>query len=675
MVDVIATIARWFQLAANLILLGGCVFLTIVSVGRHAYNEKWIKRLESTFSWLVLIIPVGLLIVLITTILQVTGNVGHLLVQETWINFLTDTRVGQIWISRFAASILLFIVIFSLFRLPRNRWSYLLCAVIATLPLIIGSLASHTAAEDLSITAVLPYTLHLIFAGIWFGALPAFLMLLHEFRQHEIKTVNLSTFETLKRFSALALPVMLLIILTGIVISDRIFDDQYAALVATTYGWLLSSKLFLLAIILLIAWRVRSHWLPVLFNEERVENNTSASKNNIWKWVRIEFFLALGLVLMATIITHTTPVKHAPIENWPFPFRFSVVATWNQPNVALQVWIGFVIAMLAFVVLKLGQLRNWGSRRLITFPFILIISGLAVALPPLTIKAYPETYRSPAVPFDSISIANGAALYKEHCVDCHGLQGKGNGIKSRTLSTKLPDLLVEPHIIEHTPGDFYNWISNGMIDTDMPGYAEKISEEGRWDLVNYIHALSRGYQARILTTEVVSGKAFAKPPVFSFTGHDGNHGTLQEFREKRSVLLVIFSWPQSQERIKQLKLAYNRLSEQEVAVLAVPSKELTPEELTHAAAELPFPLVTQSNKEIADSYALWRRTMSHPDIIGQGTVPDHMEFLIDKYGYMRARWIPAKDQSGWSDVNVLLEQVSVLNREKTKIPFPEDYVR
>jgi len=379
--------------------------------------------------------------------------------------------------------------------------------------------------------------------------------------------------------------------------------------------------------------------------------------------------------LLATIITNTTPVKHTSIENWPFSFRFSIIATWNQPNVAIQVWIGLAILVLAAGTIKLGRSLNWGMKRLIGIPSVLLVSGFAVALPPLTIQAYPETYRIPPVSFEAISVANGATLYAEYCVECHGPQGMGNGIKSRTLSTKLPDLLIEPHTVEHTPGDFYHWITYGMVNTDMPGYAEKLSEEDRWDLVNFVHALSRGYQARILTPEIVPNKAFVKPPVFSYAGHDGSNGVLQDFRGNKAILLVIFSWPQSQDRIEQLKLAYDQLSEQNIALLAVPSRDLTSDELAQIGTDLPFPIVTQSASEIASSYALLRRTLSHPDIIGRGTNPDHMEFLIDQYGYLRARWIPSTDQSGWSDIDMLSQQISLLNREKTEIPFPEDYVR
>jgi len=91
-------------------------------------------------------------------------------------------------------------------------------------------------------------------------------------------------------------------------------------------------------------------------------------------------------------------------------------------------------------------------------------------------------------------------------------------------------------------------------------------------------------------------------------------------------------------------------------------------------ADLPFPLVTQGAPEIAQSYALFRRTLSNPDLAGEGTMPKHMEFLIDRYGFLRARWIPAVDGAGWTDNNLLMQQIEQLNREKEIRPPPDDHV-
>lgn len=49
----------------------------------------------------------------------------------------------------------------------------------------------------------------------------------------------------------------------------------------------------------------------------------------------------------------------------------------------------------------------------------------------------------------------------------------------------------------------------------MPGFINSLSEEDRWDTVNYIHAMSRGYQARLLGPAVIPDKPSMGPPVFS----------------------------------------------------------------------------------------------------------------------------------------------------------------
>jgi putative copper resistance protein D len=91
-------------------------------------------------------------------------------------------------------------------------------------------------------------------------------------------------------------------------------------------------------------------------------------------------------------------------------------------------------------------------------------------------------------------------------------------------------------------------------------------------------------------------------------------------------------------------------------------------------ADMPFPVVTQGAPEIVRSYALFRRTLSNPDLAGEGTTPKHMEFLMDRYGYLRARWIPAADGVGWTDIDELMRQIDQLNREKEIRPPPDDHV-
>jgi len=116
------------------------------------------------------------------------------------------------------------------------------------------------------------------------------------------------------------------------------------------------------------------------------------------------------------------------------------------------------------------------------------------------------------------------------------------------------------------------------------------------------------------------------------------------------------------------------LSGSNTAVLAVPMNDLTQQDIAAITASIPFPFATQGASEITRSYALFRRTLSNPDLAGEGTIPKHMEFLIDRYGFLRARWIPAVDGAEWSDIALLMRQIEQLNREKEIRPPPDDHV-
>jgi len=556
---------------------------------------------------------------------------------------------------------------------PRAQWRYALCATLAMLTLAVGSLASHSAAEEFSVTSILPYTLHIVLAGVWFGALPAFILILFTKNTGQLprEDAEQSGVQTLKRFSVVAMPVMFGIIVTGVIVADRTVDTNYGALVATEYGWLLSTKIALLVTILIIASRARSSWLPSL-----VQGRDSVAHGGqmLRKWVRIEFVLALLIVLAATILANTIPAKHAIIEEWPYPFRFSIDATWEDPAVRMLVWWGLGMLFLASGIIVVGRAKKWMAKRRFGIPAILIVCALVVVLPPLAVQAYPETYRNTPVPFDSISISNGSQLFSGNCVVCHGPQGKGNGVLAKSFAKLPADLLTEPHTERHTAGDFFNWLTKGIPDTGMPGFVDKLDEEGRWDVVNYIHAMSRGYQARLMNPKVVPNRPSQGPPNFSYSAHNGSSGILQDFWYQKAVLLVLFSWPESQARIDQLRTVYDALSEGNVEVLAVPMNDLDPKNMAEITASIPFPVVTQGAKEITQSYILYRRTLGRPDLLGEGSFPTHLEFLVDRFGYLRARWIPEADGEGWTNIDLLMQQVAQLKREKEILPPPDDHV-
>ena len=543
MIEVIATLLRWSQLASNMILVGGCVFLAIAG----SVHSPWVTRVERALPWLALILLTGLLGILATTTAQATGideNAWH---PAAWLSLMENTRMGHIWLARAACALVVFAIALYIRFSPPARWQYILCASVAALTLGVGSLSSHAAAEDLSVISLLPYALHIILGSVWFGALPAFLVVCFACKpESELKQAQARSSGTqpalqtqalqrihavfqsreeafrhdaqaLRRFSTLALPVMLAVIATGILITYRMVDANYSGLVATQYGWLLNSKIALLVVVLVIASRARSSWLPLFYKDAGAKGADNGGQK-LRKWVSFEFVLALGIVLLATIVANTVPAKHALIQDWPYSFRFSLAATWGEPAIMPRVYSGIALLALAAAAAFFGRRKHWDKKLRRGLPALLALAGLSVGLPPLTVDAYPETYRKTPVPFDTISISNGAVHFAENCVACHGLQGKGDGVMAKSFAKPPVDLLTEPHTARHTAGDFFHWLSFGIPDTGMPSFGDKLDEEDRWDVVNFLHAMSRGYQARLMSPTVKPEQPQPNmgPPNFSF---------------------------------------------------------------------------------------------------------------------------------------------------------------
>jgi putative copper resistance protein D len=84
-------------------------------------------------------------------------------------------------------------------------------------------------------------------------------------------------------------------------------------------------------------------------------------------------------------------------------------------------------------------------------------------------------------------------------------------------------------------------------------------------------------------------------------------------------------------------------------------------------------VVVEGATEAARTYALLRRTLSNLDARDEQPVPEHMELLVDRFGYVRARWLPDRG-AGWDDTSRLIEQIAALAREPQVRPAPDDHV-
>jgi len=373
--------------------------------------------------------------------------------------------------------------------------------------------------------------------------------------------------------------------------------------------------------------------------------------------VLVEGALALAILAVVGAMTVTPPARHEP-PVWPFAFRLSPVTLEGAPSAALRALAGSQVAVLGLVGMATAFLVRAWRLRLLVGGIVLLAAGAGLALPPLAIDAYPTTYLRPAVPYQAASIATGAALYRTNCVVCHGTTGAGDGPGGARLPRRPADLRAS-HTAQHTAGDLFWWISHGIPRAEMPAFGDRLSEEERWDLVNFLRALSSAYAARTLGPSVEPERSWLIAPDFTFAVGPTPARALKEYRGRRIVLLVLYSLPGSRPRLAQLAERYDILVTLGAEVIVVPN-DAAPDAIKRLGAQprVFFPVVTDGAAEIVAAYRLFAR-------------PPHAELLIDRQGYVRAI---SHGGGAATELNTLLAEIQQLNEEKVQAPAPEEHV-
>ena len=101
-----------------------------------------------------------------------------------------------------------------------------------------------------------------------------------------------------------------------------------------------------------------------------------------------------------------------------------------------------------------------------------------------SVEAAPGRTLDNPVPRSAESVAAGATLFAANCASCHGESGRGDGPLAGTLPQPPANFRV--HVPFHPDGTLYTWITEGIVGTSMLGFGEQLSDQQRWDLVNFL---------------------------------------------------------------------------------------------------------------------------------------------------------------------------------------------
>ncbi len=89
---------------------------------------------------------------------------------------------------------------------------------------------------------------------------------------------------------------------------------------------------------------------------------------------------------------------------------------------------------------------------------------------------------------DEEATAKGKKLYLKLCAVCHGNKGKGDGVAGAALNPQ-PANFTKEKVKSQSDGALYWKITEGR--PPMASYKETLTDEQRWQLVNYIRELEK----------------------------------------------------------------------------------------------------------------------------------------------------------------------------------------
>lgn len=184
---------------------------------------------------------------------------------------------------------------------------------------------------------------------------------------------------------------------------------------------------------------------------------------------------------------------------WPWALRFSGDNLLIDLGQARRLGISLLCiaaALLLAVAALLWRRRRWWLAALV--PVALLAAPWPDAQVVL-VDAHPTSFHRSASGFTAASIVRGQALYGQHCVVCHGGDGKGQGPRAASLPVWPPDL-TGPLLWRRADGDVLWHVLHGMRDRHgaetMPAFGQRLSADDAWALIDFMKAQGAGQTLR-----------------------------------------------------------------------------------------------------------------------------------------------------------------------------------
>lgn len=142
--------------------------------------------------------------------------------------------------------------------------------------------------------------------------------------------------------------------------------------------------------------------------------------------------------------------------------------------------IGWIVLPVAvFLYLRFGYVPVAVNGPVI--PLEKLLAGAAIQA-----KIAREAPTQAALPPSEENLLAGAKIYREQCVECHGLPGGPRSTAAKGMFPEPPQFF-EIKVMGNEPvGQNYWVVANGIRLTGMPGYRESLSAEQIWQVSQFL---------------------------------------------------------------------------------------------------------------------------------------------------------------------------------------------
>jgi thiosulfate dehydrogenase len=142
--------------------------------------------------------------------------------------------------------------------------------------------------------------------------------------------------------------------------------------------------------------------------------------------------------------------------------------------------IGWIILPAAvFLYLRFGYVPVAVNGPVI--PLEQLLAGAAIEA-----KIAREAPTQAALPASEENLLAGAKVYREQCVECHGLPATPRSVVSKGMFPDPPQFFERKVMGNDPVGQNYWVVANGIRLSGMPGYRGALSEEQMWQVSQFL---------------------------------------------------------------------------------------------------------------------------------------------------------------------------------------------